>query len=109
MLWFDHRFGRITASVMGKVSKCREDSFPNSLFKKIMQYSKPNIDVPALNWRHLNEEKASQKYCSIASVQYFTLILNTLTLVQLLMEFSLAIVVVKVSLKSSVHIHIGIL
>ena len=35
-LWFEHRVG---ASVVGRVAKCHEKSFPTSLVKTIMQYS----------------------------------------------------------------------
>ena len=47
-LWFEHRIGRITASVFGRVAKCRETTFPSSLVKTIMQYSGSNRDVPAI-------------------------------------------------------------
>ena len=33
ILWFDHKVGRITASIMGKVAKCQEKVFPNSLLE----------------------------------------------------------------------------
>ena len=45
-LWFNHKVGHITASIMGKVAKCREKVLRNSLFKNIMQYSKTNMDIP---------------------------------------------------------------
>ena len=48
VVWFEHRIGRITASVMGGVSKCKETAYPYSLVNSIMQYSKPPSNVPAL-------------------------------------------------------------
>ena len=41
VVWFEHQIGRITASVIGSVSKCKECAYPYSLVNSIMQYSKP--------------------------------------------------------------------
>ena len=70
ILWFDHRLGHITASIMGRVTKCQEKVFPNSLFKNIMQYSKPNMNIPALKWGRLNEDKARKQYQSHFAIQH---------------------------------------
>ena len=61
-IWHDHRIGRITASVMGKVAKCAEKKFPMSLVNSIMQYSSPSPDIPSLKWGRQNEEKARKCY-----------------------------------------------
>ena len=61
-LWFDHRVGRITASVMGKVVKCAERKFPTSIVNLIMQYQTLNPNIPALRWGRKNEDKAISDY-----------------------------------------------
>ena len=61
-LWFDHRVGRITASVMGKVVMCAERKFPTSLVNSIMQYQTINPNIPALHWGRQNEDKAKNDY-----------------------------------------------
>ena len=35
-IWYDHRIGRIMASLMGKVAKCAERKFLTSLVNSIM-------------------------------------------------------------------------
>ena len=61
-LWFDHRVGRITTSVMGKVVMCAERKFPTSLVNSIMQYQTINPNIPALRWGRQNEDKAKNNY-----------------------------------------------
>ena len=70
VLWFNNRVGRINASVMGLVLKCRETAFPYSLVNSIMQYSKPSSNIPALKWGRLNEDKAREQYYSLLSTQH---------------------------------------
>ena len=75
-LWFEHRVGRITASVFGSVAKCREKSFPTSLVKTIMQYSGSNTDVPAIKWGAEHEQEAHEAYANIMAVKHATFKIN---------------------------------
>ena len=75
-LWFEHRVGRITASVFGRVAKCLEKSFPTSLVKKIMQYSRSNTDVPAIKWGVKHEQEAREAYTNIMAVKHATFKIN---------------------------------
>ena len=57
VVWFEHQIGRITASVIGSVSKCKECAYPYSLVNSIMQYSKPPSEwtcsqMGMSEWRH---------------------------------------------------------
>ena len=61
-LWFDHRVGCITASVMDKVAKYAERKFPTSIVNLIMQYQTLNPNIPALHWGRKNEDKAISDY-----------------------------------------------
>ena len=70
VVWFEHRIGRITASVMGGVSKCKETAYPYSLVNSIMQYSKPPSNVPALKWGRQSEATAHKEYIAISSRQH---------------------------------------
>ena len=75
-LWFEHRLGRITASVFGRVAKCREKTFPSSLVKTIMQYSGSNRDVPAIKWGIEHEQEAREAYANIMAVKHATFKVN---------------------------------
>ena len=75
-LWLEHRVGRITASVFGRVAKCREKTFPSSLVKKIMQYSGSNRDVPAIKWGIEHEQEAHEAYANIMAVKHATFKVN---------------------------------
>ena len=68
-LWFEHRVGRITASVFGRVAKCHEKTFPSLLVKTIMQYSGSNRDVPAIKWV-LNTSKKQEAREAYANQHY---------------------------------------
>uniref|UniRef100_A0A1X7UDI0 SWIM-type domain-containing protein n=1 Tax=Amphimedon queenslandica TaxID=400682 RepID=A0A1X7UDI0_AMPQE len=46
-LWMQHRVGRITASKMHQVMKCKRKQYPMSLVKSIMQYDTVNPNIPA--------------------------------------------------------------
>ena len=61
-LWFDHRFGRITASQMHNVLKYSGRKYPSSIIKSIMQYSVVNEDLPPLKWGRDNESVARDDY-----------------------------------------------
>ena len=61
-LWYDHRIGRITASMFGRVYKCAETKYPTALVKSLMQYSHVNPTIPSLKWGHDNEDHAREKY-----------------------------------------------
>ncbi|KAL5508851.1 hypothetical protein EMCRGX_G004107, partial [Ephydatia muelleri] len=74
-LWFEHRVGRITASVFGRVA-CREKTFPSSLVKTIMQYSGSNRDVPVIKWGIEHEQEAREAYANIMAVKHATFKVN---------------------------------
>ena len=61
-LWYDHRIGRITASMFGRVYKCAETKYPTALVKSIMQYSHVNPAIPSLKWGRDNEDHARENY-----------------------------------------------
>ena len=61
-LWYDHRIGRITASMFGHVFKCAETKYPTTLVKSIMQYSCINPAIPSLKWGRDNEDHAREEY-----------------------------------------------
>ena len=61
-LWHDHRVGRVTASVFGRVAKLRQSEFSTSLVKTIMGYTKPSPFIPAIKWGRDNEDAARQQY-----------------------------------------------
>ena len=73
VLWFEHRIGRITASVLGKVSRCQNTSYPYSIVRSIMQYSKPPTNVPSLKWGRQNEAIAREQYIAQHSQQHTNL------------------------------------
>lgn len=70
VVWFEHRIGRITASVIGSVSKCKERAYPYSLVNSIMQYSKPPLNLPALKWGRQSEDTARKQYITFSSHQH---------------------------------------
>ena len=73
-LWYDHRIGRITASMFGRVYKCAETKYPNTLIKSVMQYSYVNPAIPSLKWGRDNEDHAREKYrVSMKSHEDFSL------------------------------------
>ena len=59
---YDHRIGRIMASMIGEVAKCTERKFSTSLVNSIMQNSSPSPSLPSLKWGHQNEERAKTSY-----------------------------------------------
>ena len=59
-IWMEHRKGRITASKMHSVIKCKRKL---SIVKSIMQYT--NINIPALQWGKDNEVVARRQYVSM--------------------------------------------
>ena len=63
-LWMQHRKGRITASKMHSVVKCKRKQYPMSIVKSIMQYHTVNPNIPALKWGRENEDVARQQYTS---------------------------------------------
>ena len=71
-LWFEHWIGRITASVIGKVSRCQNTSYPYSIVRSIMQYSKPP-NVPSLKWECQNEATARKQYVAQHSQRHTNL------------------------------------
>ena len=70
VLWFDHRKGCITSSVVGSVARFQFKVYPLSRVKSILQYSQLSSTVPALEWGRLNEENARQQYYALASSQH---------------------------------------
>ena len=69
-LWYDHRKGRITASVFGRVARCAERTYPTSLIKNIMQYTSISPSIPALNWGRKNEHRARVAYINTMKNQH---------------------------------------
>ena len=63
-IWMEHRKGRITASKMHSVIKCKRKQYPLSIVKSIMQYHN-NINIPALQWGRNNEDVARRQYVSM--------------------------------------------
>ena len=65
--WFDHRKGRITASIFYDVVHhvTNGRSYPNSIVKRIMQYYSSGARVVALEWGREKEDVARQEYLSI--------------------------------------------
>ena len=92
VLWFDHRKGCITSSVVGSVARFQFKAYPLARVKSVLQCSQLSSTVPALEWGRLNEENARQQYYALASTQHinfqlqdYILTLNILILVLLLM------------------------
>ena len=69
-LWYDHRQGRISASIFGRAARCAEDTFPASLVKSIIQYTSVNPSIPALYWGRKNEDRARVAYVSAMKDQH---------------------------------------
>ena len=66
VLWFEHRKGRITASLFGSISKTSLERPSQSIIDQILQVkSVPNI--PALEWGKTKEEDAIKTYLEITS------------------------------------------
>ena len=105
-LWFEHRVGRITASVFRLVA-CREKTFPSSLVKTIMQYSGSNRDVPAIKWGIEHEQEAHEAYANIMAVKHATFEVNPAGLRVCTRQLFLAAVVVKVCWRSNALSSIG--
>ena len=58
-LWYDHRKGRITASMFYSVFRASSTTPPASLIQSLLQRSKfDHMKVPALNWGLNNEDNA---------------------------------------------------
>ena len=70
VLWFDHRKGCITSSVVGSVARFQFKAYPLARVKSVLQYSQLSSTVPALEWGRLNEENARQQYYALASTQH---------------------------------------
>lgn len=60
--WFDYRRGLITASHFHSVLHYSGKTYPASIVKAIMQYIKPNPNIPALKWGKTQEDTARQMY-----------------------------------------------
>ena len=69
-LWMDHRKGRITASKVHLILKCRASKYPTSIVKGIMQYYAPNDFVPSLQWGCQHEDDARQQYITVLQQQH---------------------------------------
>ena len=69
-LWYEHRQGRITASLFGRVARCAERTYPTSLIKNIMQYTFINPSIPSLNWGQKNEDRARLEYVNTMKDQH---------------------------------------
>lgn len=70
-LWYDHRVGRVTASLFGRATRCKEKVYPTSLVKEIMQHTKPNsCKVPSLAWGIENEKTARYQYQKTIEVNH---------------------------------------
>ncbi|KAL5496322.1 hypothetical protein EMCRGX_G012581 [Ephydatia muelleri] len=70
VLWFDHRKGCITSSVVGSVARFQFKAYPLARVKSVLQYSQLSSTGPALEWGCLNEENARQQYYALASTQH---------------------------------------
>ena len=70
VLWFHHRKGCITSSVVGSVTRFQFKAYPLARVKSILQCSQLSSTVPALEWGRLNEENARQQYYALASTQH---------------------------------------
>uniref|UniRef100_A0A1X7T8P7 YqaJ viral recombinase domain-containing protein n=1 Tax=Amphimedon queenslandica TaxID=400682 RepID=A0A1X7T8P7_AMPQE len=66
----DHRKGRITASKVHSILKCRASKYPTSIVKGIMQYYAPNDFVPSLQWGRQHEDDARQQYITVLQQQH---------------------------------------
>ena len=73
LLWFQHRAGRITASLFRRVKQVSLTTTPASLVKTILQESKVDSSkVPALQWGLSNEDRARSEYLSIKILSVIT-------------------------------------
>ena len=75
LLWYEHRTGRITASVFGSVVRTSILSPSITLVNKILQKSKP-VKVPSLQWGISNESTARKAYIELVQEQHENYELN---------------------------------
>jgi hypothetical protein len=61
-LWYDRRLVRITASMFGRVVRCRLTTYQTSIVKTIMQYTCPSPDIPLLKRGRDSENLARKEY-----------------------------------------------
>ena len=66
-MWLEHRRGLITASHFHSVLHYAGKRYPSTIVDKIMQYSSPNPDIPALKWGRAHEADAYEYYVNFIS------------------------------------------
>ena len=69
-LWYNHRLGRITASMFARVAKYGQITYPTALVKSIMQYTNPSPAIPALKWGRNNEHRAKKEYSKMMEADH---------------------------------------
>ena len=74
-VWHIHRVGRITASTFHNAIALRDSTDRASIVKKIMQYDKSHLKVPAVEWGRTMEETACIEYQSIMVAQLWFIVL----------------------------------
>ena len=61
-LWYEHRFGRVTASKAKELFALRDSTDPERLASQIMGYTpEPPPDLPALKWGRDNESVVAKE------------------------------------------------
>ena len=66
-IWHDFRRGLITSSHFQSVLHHSGKSYPKSLVNTIMQYTRPNPDLPSLKWGRIHEDDARREYIKYMS------------------------------------------
>ena len=61
--WFDHRVGRITASIAYEVLHTNQDQPSSSLLKRLCSSEHKKINTAPLEWGRTNEDTACSDYC----------------------------------------------
>ena len=73
-MWFQHRTGRITASVFGKVAKARLNPPPFSLVKRLVNRNTNACtrisSVPQIQWGNVHESVARDAYLLLAKTKH---------------------------------------
>ena len=72
-LWFEHRIGRITASMFSVVVRASLDSPPASLVKQLMERRRLFSSVPAIQWGIEHEDVARKAYLELAREKHINL------------------------------------